>query len=656
MTDNSLKILMVEDDPDHAHLSKYCLEKSSNHSVNIVGSYSECCQVLKDRNFDIILLDYDLPNEDGVTILKRLKNEKNIETPIVVVTGHGHEKIAVEAMKAGAFDYVIKSKGYPKILPSVVKKVTEKHYIHQEKKRMEKEILIRNQELHALNALSEVLIQSLDLEVILNGAVDKIVQLLELNACAIYTKDSRNNTLLLKARIAPLNVLNSFQRIDSDSVDFFDNLISEGKPIIYNSISELNSIFFNELKEANINAFLFVPLKHKTDILGTLFVASEKKDFFTSRQIKLITSICNQISMAIKNANLYSELSGTKNELENVLNSSLDLIITLGADGSLKFYNERFAKNYAYSNHALNGKNIFEYVPENCKNLIKKKIEELKHDRSSIYETELLNADGTNMHCMISQSPLKGREEFLMVIKDTSQIVNLQKQLMQSEKLSALGQLISGVAHELNNPLAGILGFTQLLLEENIPSPIREDLHVICKEAKRCQKIVKNLLTFARKHNSSHQHIDVNEVLNSILDLQQYHFKLESIELIQKYDSNLPKIVGDYDQLQQVFLNLINNALYALKSSSKADKQLIVSTEQVKNLIRIKITDNGIGISQQDKQRIFDPFFTTKEVGAGTGLGLSICFGIIQSHQGNLFVESELGSGSTFILEFTVIE
>ncbi|MCH6559559.1 HAMP domain-containing histidine kinase [candidate division KSB1 bacterium] len=227
---------------------------------------------------------------------------------------------------------------------------------------------------------------------------------------------------------------------------------------------------------------------------------------------------------------------------------------------------------------------------------------------------------------------------------------------MRSEKLSALGQMISGAAHELNNPLGGIYGYSQLLLEEELPTQVRSDLEVILKETKRCQNIIKNLLTFARKHDSEREPIDTNEVINSVLELQSYQLKVDGIDLEEELDQNLPKITGDYHQLQQVFVHLINNANHALKESKKTPKKLAVHSKFVQDSVQIKISDNGVGISNENMNKIFDPFFTTKEVGEGTGLGLSICFGIVESHQGKLFVDSTPGQGSTFTLELPLAQ
>jgi two-component system NtrC family sensor kinase len=643
---------MVEDNPDHAYISKLYLEKEANFSVVIVQTFEECRLKLKDQKFDIILLDYNLPSEDGLTILKYLKKDKTVDVPIVVVTGHGHEEIAVAAMKAGAFDYVIKNQDYPAILPSVVKSVIEKYRIHKEKQRMEREILIRNKELRVLNAISEVVNQSLVLEEVLNGAIERVTQLLEFDAGAIYLSADPSGELSIKVHKGFLSdSIHALRRINPTTVEFVARVFSEGLPLLINELAECGPKISGALFNNKIKAIICAPLRHKNTILGVLIVASKKSGFFTARHLKLLNAISNQISIAIENAKLYEQTEKLKTNLENVLDSSLDLIITLKKDGTLQYFNERFTEIYGYSLNEIGGKNFLDFVPDQHKKSILDKISKAKTGKTSIYETEMRKADGSLMSCLISQSPVKGSDEFLMVIKDISEVVNLQKRLIQSEKLSALGQMISGVAHELNNPLAGILGYSQLLLQEELSEQVRSDIEVIGKEAKRCQKIVKNLLTFARKNKSERQVIDINEVINSILELKSYQLKVDSIEVVKELDTFLPKVIGDYHQLQQVFLNLINNAHDALRFVEKPNKQIVVATEQFEDFLRIKIIDNGMGISDEDKIRIFDPFYTTKEVGQGTGLGLSICYGIVQSHQGNFYVESELGKGATLVVE-----
>jgi len=655
MNDPKIKVIMVEDNSDHAFLAKSCLEKNSNYSVEIAESSARCEQVMQEQNFDIILLDYNLQNEDGLTILNRLKQDKAIEVPIVVVTGHGHEKIAVEALKAGAFDYVVKNNDYPGFLPKVINRVIDKHNIYKEKKRVEAEIIVRNRELQVLNAVSEVVNQSLFLVKILNGAITTLTEKLELDAGAIYLYEESSSEVELKASEGIFSELLQSKEVDLNPAEFVQGVILNGHNLIVD-LTENTTKFAALLGRNNLSSLAAVPMRYKDKTLGVLLLASIQKDFFNSRHTELLVSISNQISIAVANASLYEQTEGLKNDLENVLNSSLDSMITIASDGTIKFFNDQFTKFFGVAPDEIGGGNFLVFVPEHLHGFFRGKIAELKSGKASIYEIEMCVAGGNCASCLVSQSPLKGRDDFLLVIKDISQVVQLQKQLMRSEKLSALGQMISGAAHELNNPLGGIYGYSQLLLEEELPTQVRSDIEVILRETKRCQNIVKNLLTFARKHDSEREPIDTNEVINSVLELQSYQLKVDGIELEEELDQSLPKIIGDYHQLQQVFVHLINNANHALRESKKTPKKLAVHSEFVQDSVQIKISDNGVGISNENKDKIFDPFFTTKEVGEGTGLGLSICFGIVESHHGKLFVDSTPGQGSTFTLELPLAQ
>ncbi len=651
MNPSEAKILIVEDNSDHAILARICLQRAGFEHINLVNSSAKCRAILKTQIFDIILLDYDLPNEDGLAILRRLKKQKLTEAAIVLVTGHGHEKIAVESMKAGAFDYIVKSGDYPGILPNVVKRVFEKFQIYREKKRMEEEILLRNRELQALSSVSTVLNESLILEEILVGAVGKIAKHLVLEAVTIYLKKSHEPDFLLAAGTGTLAEISRFRKLTSHDFEDIFSALTRHKQFF---TDDLSATSLDDLATEGMRSLVAFPLVHKTKVLGALLAASKDIDYFSERRLKLLSSISSQIAISIQNANLYSQTDELKNNLENVFNSSLDLIITVDSDGRIRFFNERFAKIHSGADDFL-GKNVLDFVPDNRRDLFKRKFEELKRGCASIYETEMLGPGGTAMPCLISQSRLKGREEFLMVIKDTSAIAQLQEQLIQSEKLSALGQMIAGAAHELNNPLAGILGYGQLLLEESLAPNVRSDVNVILKEARRCQNIVQNLLTFARKQNSTRQLIDINEVLKGVLDLQTYQLRVDGIDVTRELHPSLPGVFGDYHQLQQVLLHLIKNAHDALQKKPRTHRQMHIRTTSSGKMVQIIVSDNGIGISAEHKNRIFEPFFTTKEVGAGTGLGLSMCFGIVQSHQGKMYVESEPGKGATFTVELPVL-
>jgi signal transduction histidine kinase/CheY-like chemotaxis protein len=230
-----------------------------------------------------------------------------------------------------------------------------------------------------------------------------------------------------------------------------------------------------------------------------------------------------------------------------------------------------------------------------------------------------------------------------------------QEQLIQSEKLSAIGQLIAGVAHELNNPLTAIMGYAQLLqATEGVSEGVLRDLGKIYLQAQRAAKIVHNLLTFARQHPAERKLVDVSEVLERTLEMRSYQLRVDNIEVTTQFAPQELKTMADANQLQQVFLNLINNAQDAM-TEHRGGGHLLVSTELEGNTIRIKLADDGPGLLPEAQKHIFEPFFTTKDVGRGTGLGLSICFGIISQHGGQIRAESEPDKGATFIIELPAI-
>ena len=228
-----------------------------------------------------------------------------------------------------------------------------------------------------------------------------------------------------------------------------------------------------------------------------------------------------------------------------------------------------------------------------------------------------------------------------------------QAQLVQSEKLSAVGEFVAGVAHELNNPLAAVMGFSELLKDADVDEKHRRHLDLIFKSATRCKKIVQSLLSFARRHQPERKAVSVNRLLEEVVEIVAYQLRSSNVELIQQLAPRLPLVLADGHQLQQVFLNLINNARQAIEAHQPSGR-ITITTEVKEHFLRITIHDSGPGISPENLTRIFDPFFTTKEVGKGTGLGLSLCYGLIKEHGGNITVTSQLGTGATFTIELPV--
>ena len=237
----------------------------------------------------------------------------------------------------------------------------------------------------------------------------------------------------------------------------------------------------------------------------------------------------------------------------------------------------------------------------------------------------------------------------------TKELREMQTHLIQSEKLASLGKLAAGIAHEINNPLGGILIYSNLLLEDTDKnSPHYENLRKIVKETSRCKDIVKGLLEFARPKEPEVARININEILESSLAIMEKQALFQNISIKKTYESDLPKIIADSAQLQQVFMNIILNAAEAMAGNGTLT--LGTSLNADGTYIEVEFSDTGHGIEEEDKKRLFEPFFSTKEVGKGTGLGLAISYSIIQQHNGTIEVKSQVGKGSTFTVKLPVLK
>ncbi len=263
-------------------------------------------------------------------------------------------------------------------------------------------------------------------------------------------------------------------------------------------------------------------------------------------------------------------------------------------------------------------------------------------------DVDLLGALGDQMAVAIQNMQL-----FDEVQRAHGTLQDAQTHLVRSEKLSAAGQLVAGVAHELNNPLAVVIGFAQHLTRIAEDDAIKHACVRIYEQAKRCSRTLDQLLTFAREYAPEWKLLNINDVINITLDLFAYKLRVRDIEIDLQLDPDLPPTGGDAHKLQQVFVNIITNAFQTMTEDGDGGC-LTIRTEQQDGLIRIVFSDTGPGITPEDLGRIFDPFFTTKEVGDGTGLGLSVSYGVIKEHGGEITVASDPGEGATFTIDLPI--
>jgi two-component system NtrC family sensor kinase len=247
----------------------------------------------------------------------------------------------------------------------------------------------------------------------------------------------------------------------------------------------------------------------------------------------------------------------------------------------------------------------------------------------------------------------EGRLAALISFADITERKLQNERLMITDRLASVGELAAGAAHELNNPLASIIGLSELLMEKNTPDYIRRDLAMIRDEARRAANVTSNLLTFARKHKPTKQSTQIHVIIEEVLRLRGYAHRSNCIEVERHLAPDLPEIPVDPFQIQQVFLNIVINAEYFMIQAHNRGT-LTITTKRQKGSVAVSFTDDGTGIPPGNLRRIFNPFFTTKEAGKGTGLGLSICHGIVTAHGGQISARSQLGKETTICIELPI--
>ncbi|HEY6308395.1 MAG TPA: PAS domain S-box protein [Candidatus Angelobacter sp.] len=354
-----------------------------------------------------------------------------------------------------------------------------------------------------------------------------------------------------------------------------------------------------------------------------------------------------------------SELQRERDFSGKILSNTQSLILVADAAGFVSYANRRWY-DMGYQQNQLLGRPLEELiVPARRQALQDAFAATLAGQQVDNLELQIVHGEGRVGHFSMNLSPMRDEQgnvvSIVVVMSDITDAATLQAKLLHAEKMAAVGQLVSGVAHEVNNPLTAILGFADLLMENpEVPESARKDLRVILQEAQRTKQIVQNLLSFARQMPPQRRPVQANTILHHTVQLRAYDFHSRGVEVVELVDPELPQVIGDSHQLQQVFLNILNNAYDAVRDTGRPGR-IEIRTVNRGAFVEVSFRDNGPGISFPE--RIFDPFFTTKEIGKGTGLGLSICYGIVHEHGGEILCQNNAGGeGAIFSVRLPVSE
>lgn len=352
-----------------------------------------------------------------------------------------------------------------------------------------------------------------------------------------------------------------------------------------------------------------------------------------------------------------AELTRSESRYRHLFEAASDAIMTFDSLGRFTTVNGAAEQISGYTHEELIGRF---FGPLLATEALPRALLEFRRALSGAagqFETTMLHKNGERRHLTVNYACPQRSREVICMIRDATAEKQLQQQLIQAEKMAAIGQLVSGVAHELNNPLASISAFAQLLLaEKGLTDEQRHSADVVRAEARRASRIVHNLLTFARQHKAEKVAADINNVLHDTLELRTYELNVRGINIVRDFDEHTaPVTMVDVYQLQQVILNLITNAEQAMGDVERGRHRLTLRTRTLPEVIRIEVEDTGSGIPAEAMHQIFNPFFTTKPTGKGTGLGLSISLGIVSGHGGRIWAENAAG-GARFTVELPRVD
>jgi two-component system NtrC family sensor kinase len=517
-----------------------------------------------------------------------------------------------------------------------------------------------SEDLIALQEVNKIISQGFNLEDIIHRIVIEGKRLAKTSQCHLFKLDDKRQCLVGSASTQTENLDIRTVHIQFSEASTAVTALMDKRVIAVEDILRDAPRDIGLMESLGWRSAIFAPLLTKERAIGVLVcsdVSRERK--FTEEEILRAEALAHQAAIALENAELFQVVSRSQREWETTFDAMQDCVSVHDTTGKVIRANVALARRLKTIPQKVIGRYCSEiYDPEGSPVKMCRHTGSLKSEAIIVEELTLPVMEGV---FQISVSPWYDKNNRLAgsihVAKDISNEKQLQQQLIQSEKLSAIGELISGIAHELNNPLTGVMGYSQLLqLRKDLDDRAKDSLLKINNLALRCQKIVQNLLSFARKQKPERTLSDINEILENTVELRSYELLVNNIELTRELDRHLPKTIADAHQLQQVFLNILTNAEQAmLEAHGKGHLTIRTRTDPNNARLIVEVIDDGPGIAENYLTRIFDPFFTTKEVGKGTGLGLSLSYGMIKEHGGNIYARSNPGAGATFVIELPLI-
>jgi two-component system NtrC family sensor kinase len=666
-------VLVVDDDP---FVLSMLAHAGRARGLEVVGvrTRAEALERLAAGRFGVAVVDLRLGTESGLDVIRHVR-AYDPSTESIVISSDNRLSIALESYAHDVFAFVPKPFD-PAQLFATVDRALERRRGALERQRL-------TWELSLLNEVAGIVASSLEIEVVMQRAAERIATAFQAEFVVIRLRPSDRGEPRVMAAVGH-DRLELERAYAQPGVWPSDRTLMRGEIVRIGDVGEGEPQAFtqSELYARHLwRSTLSVPIAVSDEVLGAIIVSSMTAHRFVAADEQFLQTVGRQFAVAVTNAQLYERVHRAKVEWERTFDAISDPIAVFDARGRTMRVNAALARLREWRITETQGRTCAEVGL--CGGGCPACVVGQSSRENRAFEREVSTADGRIF--AVTTLPVTGRSGTVVqfgkevteerrraaqlremsqelsstnkeLVSTVDRLRSTQAQLVQSEKLSAIGLLVAGVAHELNNPLTSIIGYAQLVTEElegradllGTNDSLPEDVARILTESERAAKIVRNLLTFARRQTSERLKQDIADLCARVVELRAYDFRLKGVEVVAQFADHLPPVFADGGQIQQVLLNLLLNAEQAMRQSETRRLDLVVSYDPDSGAVLTEVRDTGHGIDTTNLRRIFDPFFTTRGVGEGTGLGLSIAYGIVRDHGGQIWAESHREKRTSF--------
>lgn len=660
-------ILIVDDEPEIAEsLSEY-LYRTEGYRVSVVSDGREAINFLNkairaSTAIDLVLLDMRMPAMSGLDVLDWIRGHAEMRyLRVVLLTAASGSQEKVQALSAGADDYITKPY-YPRELLARVKTILRTQ-------QLEKQLQRQSQQLAALNRVGQMVAATLETREVLTAAVDGVDVIFGVQLAAILMMEGgrlRYQHLRSKDGLMPVEECPTVA-VEQGVTGY---VFSKQTPVLLNG-PEADPRFrpeYDAPPHLTVESLMLAPLVVRGRPVGVLSALNKDDGPFNEVELDIFASLASSVSEAIENAWLFQrirlrqqELLENRNTLQALIDGIPNPIYTINENWQLVSINK--------SKRDELDSDIEEIERQTCYRAFYQRDSPCEHCAVAItlasqvaqhWTVSWIGPDHLQREWDVNAYRIPGTQassaRAVIVWQDRTEERRLENSLLQAGKLTAIGRLAAGVAHEINNPLTAVNANAQLLkMAMDANDDNYESVDLISRAGERAAKVVRGLLDFARQEQYTFALAEINATLAQALDLVDYQLEAATIKVVLNLADDLPDVMASHDHLKSVWLNLLINARDAVQEVPE-NRQIEVTTRlgSDKDHVQILIRDNGRGISQAEANHIFEPFYTTKEPGKGTGLGLATCHRIIEQHGGEINVVSEPGKGTTFIVRLPI--